>query len=160
MNLKDDSSSKNIEKREETLPDPLTLHHSDTLGLTLINTPLDGHNYGQWSCSMRLSLSAKNKLGLIDGIITAPPSTDAKFPIWQCCNDLVLTWILHSIHTDITRNIIFFDTAATVWSDLQDQFSREMIQESIKSDKKSLNVAKAPSLFLRITLDSRDFGMN
>ena len=59
------------------MSDPLTLHHSDTPGLTLVNTLLKGNNYGQWSRSMRLSLSAKNKLGLIDGTIKAPPPTAA-----------------------------------------------------------------------------------
>ncbi|KAK9912347.1 hypothetical protein M0R45_036214 [Rubus argutus] len=106
------------------LSDPLTLHHSDTSGLTLVNEQLKGHNYGQWSRFIRLSLSAKNKLGLIDGSIKAPSSTDTKFPTWQRCNDMVLSWILHSIHLDIARSVLFYDTAAGVWSDLKDRFSQ------------------------------------
>lgn len=109
---------------EAQLPDPLALHHSDTPGLTLVNTPLDGRNYGQWNRSMRLSLNAKNKLGLIDGTIQPPPSTDPKFPMWKRCNDMVLTWILHSIQPDIASSVIFSDTAAAVWSDLEDRFSQ------------------------------------
>ncbi|CAL9028582.1 unnamed protein product, partial [Prunus brigantina] len=46
-----------------TIHDPLDLHNSDTPGLSLVNFKLEGHNYGQWSRSMHLSLSAKNKLG-------------------------------------------------------------------------------------------------
>ncbi|KAL6132814.1 hypothetical protein ACLB2K_065053 [Fragaria x ananassa] len=61
--------------------DPLILHHSDTPGLKLVNELLDGHNYGDWSRAMLLSLSAKNKHGLIDGTIKAPPSGDPKFPL-------------------------------------------------------------------------------
>ena len=80
-----------MEVKGITLPDPLTLHHSDTPGLILVNTPLDGRNYGEWSHSMRLSLSAKNKLGFIDGSIEAPPATDTKYPLWKCCNDLVIS---------------------------------------------------------------------
>ncbi|KAH7565244.1 hypothetical protein JRO89_XS09G0171500 [Xanthoceras sorbifolium] len=109
---KTDSTSKGTGEREATLPDPLVLHHSDTPGLTLVNTPLDGRNYGEWSRSMRLSLSAKNKLGLIDGTEKAPPATDARYPLWQCCNNLVITWILHSIQPNIARSVIFSDTAA------------------------------------------------
>ncbi|KAM5572249.1 hypothetical protein ABKV19_012354 [Rosa sericea] len=122
VQTKDESSSKNME--ETGLPDPLVLHHSDTPGLILVNTPLDGHNYGQWSRAMRLSLSAKNKLGLIAGTIKAPSSTDAKYPMWKRCNDMVLTWILHSINPDIASSVIFSDTAAAVWSDLKDRFSQ------------------------------------
>ena len=106
------------------ITDPLTLHHSDTPGLTLVNAPLKGNNYGQWSRSMRLSLSAKNKLGLIDGSIKAPPPTDDKFPMWQRCNDMVLSWILHSIHPDIAGSVLYCDTAAAVWDDLKDRFSQ------------------------------------
>ncbi|KAM7499608.1 hypothetical protein LguiA_024022 [Lonicera macranthoides] len=57
---------KGTEEREVTLFDPLVLHHSDMPGLTLVNTPLDGRNYGEQSYSMHLSLSTKNKFGLIN----------------------------------------------------------------------------------------------
>ncbi|CAL2263145.1 unnamed protein product [Prunus armeniaca] len=80
-------------KSTETAPissDPLSLHNSDTLGLSLVNIKLEGHTYGQWSRSMHLSLSAKNKLGLVDGSVKAPSSNDPKFSIWQRCNDMVL----------------------------------------------------------------------
>ncbi|CAL2263120.1 unnamed protein product [Prunus armeniaca] len=80
-------------KSTETAPissDALSLHNSDTLGLSLVNIKLEGHNYGQWSRSMHLSLSAKNKLGLVDGSVKAPSSNDPKFSIWQRCNDMVL----------------------------------------------------------------------
>lgn len=52
------------------------------------------------------------------------PVTDPKFSMWKCCNDVVLTWILHSIQPDIARSVIFSDTAAAVWSDLEDRFSQ------------------------------------
>ena len=44
---RNESSSKTMEEIETKLPDPLALHQSDTPGITLVNTPLDGHNYGQ-----------------------------------------------------------------------------------------------------------------
>lgn len=70
--------TQNVEEGEAMLSDTLILHHSDMPGLTLVNTPLDGRNYGEWSHSMRLSLSVKNKLGLIDGTMKShqPPMQD------------------------------------------------------------------------------------
>lgn len=109
-------------ENEISLPDPLVLHHSDTPGLTLVNTPLDAQNYREWSRSMRLSLSAKNKLSLIDRTVKAPPASDTRFPLWQHCNDLVITWILHSIQHAIARSAIFFDTAAPVWRNIMGHF--------------------------------------
>ncbi|KAB5547738.1 hypothetical protein DKX38_011144 [Salix brachista] len=71
------------------LLDPLALHHSDTPGLILVITLLNRRNYREWCRSIRRNLNAKNKLDLIDGSIEAPPTTDAKFLLWQCYNDLV-----------------------------------------------------------------------
>ncbi|XP_019255128.1 PREDICTED: uncharacterized protein LOC109233718 [Nicotiana attenuata] len=47
---------------------PYFLHASDALGMILVNTPFDGHGYAGWSRSILISLSAKNKLGFIDGL--------------------------------------------------------------------------------------------
>ncbi|KAI5332620.1 hypothetical protein L3X38_022749 [Prunus dulcis] len=104
--------------------DPLTLHHSDHPGIVLVSRLLEGYNYGQWSRSMRLNLSAKNKIGFVDGSVKAPASTDAKHSIWQRCNDMVLSWILNSVHPDIAGSVIYAETAAEVWNDLKERFSQ------------------------------------
>ncbi|CAL9000181.1 unnamed protein product [Prunus brigantina] len=114
----------NTTKPTDTSSDPLSLHNSDTPGLSLVNFKLEGHNYGQWSRSMHLSLSAKNKLGFVDGSVKTPSSDDSKFPLWQRCNDMVLSWILHSLHPDIASSVLYAKTAAAVWTDLRDRFSQ------------------------------------
>ncbi|CAN6700222.1 unnamed protein product [Malus baccata var. baccata] len=92
------------------ISDPLTLHHSNNPGLILVSKPLDRHNYGQWSRAMHIGLSAKNKIGLIEGSITTPKPTEAKYATWKRCNDMVY--------------ILYIDTAIGVWNDLQDRFSQ------------------------------------
>ncbi|CAL2268651.1 unnamed protein product [Prunus armeniaca] len=52
--------------------DPLFLNHSDHPGLVLVSKKLNGDNYNTWSRSMKISLSAKNKIGFIDGSIKKP----------------------------------------------------------------------------------------
>jgi hypothetical protein len=143
-----DFTSQNREERGISLPDPLALHHSDTPGLTLVSTLLNGRNYGEWCRSMRRSLSAKNKLGLIDGSIEAPPTNDAKFPLWQCCNDLVVSWILNSVQPKIARSVIYSDTAAVIWNDLKDRFSQgdesriyQIRQEIVECRQGSLSIS-------------------
>jgi hypothetical protein len=108
----------------DNISDPLTLHHSDSPELVLVSKPLEGHNYGQWSCSMRIALNAKNKLGFIDGTIKPPASTDAKSAIWQKCNDIVLSWILQSLNPDIASSVLYCTNASMVWNDLKDWFSQ------------------------------------
>lgn len=73
---------------------------------------------------MRISLSAKNKIGFVTGSIKPPPSTDESFPSWQRCNDMVISWLLNSIHPDIANSVIYAETAAEIWADLQDRFSQ------------------------------------
>ncbi|KAK2633605.1 hypothetical protein Ddye_032602 [Dipteronia dyeriana] len=80
---------------------PFTLHHLDHPGTVLVSKTLEEYNYGLGSRAMRISVSAKNKLGFINGSVKALVSTDAKFPIWQRYNDMVLSWILNSVHPDI-----------------------------------------------------------
>lgn len=122
--IRRDKKKKATKGMQTSLHDPLILHHSNTPVITLVKIPLNGRNYGEWSCSMRLSLSAKNKLSLIDKIVKAPSTADPRLPLWQCCNNLVLTWILHSIEPDIARSVIFSDTATKIRNGLHDKFSQ------------------------------------
>ncbi|CAA3022790.1 uncharacterized protein LOC111406837 [Olea europaea subsp. europaea] len=120
---------------------PLTLHSSDNLSLILVSKVLEPHNYGQWSRAMRIGLSAKNKIGLIDGSIEMPSPTNKTFHSWQRCNDMVLSWILNSVSPDIASNVIYMDSASTVWKDLYDRFSQGnesriyQIQKLLNTDK-------------------------
>ncbi|KAM1046990.1 hypothetical protein PS2_026158 [Malus domestica] len=62
------SSSKPVIKPVENsteISDPYALHHSDHPNLVLVSKPLEGDNYSTWSRAMRISLSAKNKIGFI-----------------------------------------------------------------------------------------------
>ena len=62
--------------------DALFLHPSDHPGLILVAKLLEGDNYGQWSRSMKIALSAKNKLGFIDGTIKMHTGEDPRLPFW------------------------------------------------------------------------------
>ncbi|CAN6695306.1 unnamed protein product [Malus baccata var. baccata] len=106
------------------ISNPFSLHSSDQPGNILVSKTLQGDNYNTWSRAMRISLSAKNKLGLVDGTIDPPPETDKQFASWQRCNDMVLAWILNSVHDDIASSVSYYTLAADVWADLRDSFSQ------------------------------------
>lgn len=63
--------------------------------MILFSTPLDGSNYLWWSWSMKITLGAKDKLGLIDGKIWKTKGWTTKFDngpkqtVWQ----LLGSWI-------------------------------------------------------------------
>ncbi|XP_048443894.1 uncharacterized protein LOC125478990 [Pyrus x bretschneideri] len=84
---------------------------------------------------MRIGLSAKNKIGLIDGSIINPKPTEAKYATWKRCNDMMLLWIVNSVHSDIAGSILCTDTAAGVWNDLKDRFSQGLKQLAEREEK-------------------------
>ncbi|XP_048438042.1 uncharacterized protein LOC125476225 [Pyrus x bretschneideri] len=106
------------------LSNPFLLHPSDQPGNILVFKTLQGDNYNIWSRAMRISLSAKNKLGLVDETIDPAAEIDKQFALWQRCNDMVLAWILNSVHEDIASSISYYTSAADVWADLCDRFSQ------------------------------------
>ncbi|RVW84809.1 Retrovirus-related Pol polyprotein from transposon RE1 [Vitis vinifera] len=104
--------------------DPFSLHHSDHPGMVLVSKVLEGDNYITWSRAMRISLSAKDKIGFVTGSIKPPSSTDDSFPSWQRCNDMVISWLLNSIHPDIASSVIYAKTTSEIWADLRERFSQ------------------------------------
>lgn len=73
---------------------------------------------------MRIVLSAKNKIGFINGTVKPPTKTDDKFLIWEGYNHMVLSWILNFVNSEIAVSIIYTESAADVWDDLHDRFSQ------------------------------------
>ncbi|KAF7140846.1 hypothetical protein RHSIM_Rhsim06G0180600 [Rhododendron simsii] len=43
---------------------------------------------------------------------------------WERCNDLVGSWILNSVSTEIRTSILYVDTAREIWLDLPERFSQ------------------------------------
>jgi hypothetical protein len=75
---------------------------------------------------MTISLNAKNKLEFIDGTIQIPSANSQpdEHASLKRCNDMILSWILNSITSELTGSVIYSTTAQEVWEDLQDRFSQ------------------------------------
>jgi len=108
----------------ENASSPFFLHNGDNPGTVLVSQILTGDNFSTWRRSMEMALTAKNKIGFLDGSIPKPSSTDSSFSAWTRCNTMVLSWILNSISAEIANSVIFIDSAAAMWSDLQERFSQ------------------------------------
>ncbi|GMI72423.1 hypothetical protein HRI_000911600 [Hibiscus trionum] len=103
---------------------PYYLHQSDNPGMVLVTQPLTNDNYNTWKRSMLMALSAKNKLGFVDGSISAPASTSDRFNAWTRANNLVNSWILNSVSKDIAASLLYHSTAAAIWKDLEERFQQ------------------------------------
>lgn len=103
---------------------PYFLQSSDNPGIALVTQMLTSQNYCQWSRSVKLALSAKNKLGMIDGTLSQPASSSNMFSHWSRCNDMVLSWLLNSISSEIRDSVVYFSTAKEIWDDLVVRFTQ------------------------------------
>jgi len=75
-----DTASLNSVHSAAEFSSPFYLHHGDSPGTLLVSQPLVGNNYHTWKRSMTMALSAKNKLGFIDGSLTKPAMDASEFP--------------------------------------------------------------------------------
>ena len=104
---------------------PFFLHHGDSPGAMIVSKSLNGDNYNSWKRAMMMSLSAKNKLSFVDGTLSKPANLhDSQGLAWTRCNNMVLSWLLNSVSTEIANSIIYIDDASEIWKDLQDRFSQ------------------------------------
>jgi len=62
---------------------PPFLLSSDIPRVSLVSTSFFGIGFGGWRQDMIVSLSAKNKIGFIDGIVLKPPENSPQFRQWD-----------------------------------------------------------------------------
>lgn len=104
---------------------PYFLHHSDNPSIILVSQQLTGDNYASWSRSFAIALSAKNKMGFIDGSIQKPVSNDMNLiNSWNRNNSVVISWILNSVSKEISASILYSESASAIWIDLQHRFQQ------------------------------------
>lgn len=119
-----ESSGSNQGTAQDNHKSQYFLHHGESPGLVLVSQPLTFQNYHSRNRAMYVALSAKNKLGFIDGTIAKPQSTDPLCHSWLRCSHMILSWISNSLSTKIAGSILFSDSVAEVWTDLKISFAR------------------------------------
>jgi hypothetical protein len=89
---------------------------------------------------MVMAITAKNKLGFLDGSLTKPlDDSSSESRAWVRCNTMVLSWILNYVSKEIASSVIYIENAADVWIDLKERFSPEngprtyQLQKSLSS---------------------------
>lgn len=80
---------------------PYYLHLGESPIIALISPVLGPTNYNSWIRSMLTTLNANNKVEFIDGSLLQPMMNDSLFPAWRRCNNMVVSWFVHSISISI-----------------------------------------------------------
>ncbi|XP_070035565.1 uncharacterized protein [Nicotiana tomentosiformis] len=101
---------------------PLYVHPSDVLGTFLVFSPFDGSCYGSWRRNVLVTLSIRNKLDFISGTSERPPKGSPLARKWQCCNDLVVSWLTNSMFKEISRSVEYSKFAKDIWIELEERY--------------------------------------
>ncbi|XP_075648679.1 uncharacterized protein LOC142619466 [Castanea sativa] len=111
---------------ETNSPNPFLLSASENPGHVLVTQPLLGmKNYQSWSRAMVLALTAKKKIGFVNGKIEKPEIDSSVYEDWESCNTMVLSWLINSMHVDVSSSIMYCETTREMWLELQRVFSQE-----------------------------------
>nr|GMD08202.1 UBN2_3 domain-containing protein [Ipomoea batatas] len=118
----DDTLSTNITTSAThiDIENPYYLHSSYGTGTSLVGTPLVGiHNYTSWALAMTMALRSRNKFCFVDGTVAMPVSYP-DHARWQRVNNIVMSWILNSIHPSLAHTVLYALDAATIclWDEL------------------------------------------
>lgn len=71
---------------------------------------------------MMISMSSKNKLDFVNGTLTKPDITDITYTAWMRCNDMMISWLLFNLDTNIAKSVMYFNTTREIWVDLEERF--------------------------------------
>nr|KYP67119.1 hypothetical protein KK1_013442 [Cajanus cajan] len=103
----------------------LYLHPGENPATALVSPVLDSGNYHSWSRSMLTALSAKNKMEFVDGNAPQPPKSDVTYSAWRRCNNMVVSWLVHSVSPSIRQSILWMDKTDEIWNDLKSRYSQD-----------------------------------
>ena len=110
---------------ESNAPNPYFLSSNENLGKILVTQPLLGmRNYQCWSRAMVLALTTKKKIGFMNGKIPMPKVDSPLYKDWQSYNTMVLSWLINSMHVDVSSSIMYCETAREMWLELKYLFSQ------------------------------------
>ncbi|XP_060210350.1 uncharacterized protein LOC132637249 [Lycium barbarum] len=103
---------------------PYHLHPSDSPRMNLINVVFDGKGFPRWRRSVLIALSAKKKLGFINGTFKEPDVELREYLEWYCCKNMVTAWLLNSLSKDIKDSVIYSRTTKELWDSLESRFGK------------------------------------
>ncbi|XP_023885950.1 uncharacterized protein LOC111998064 [Quercus suber] len=105
---------------ESNGPNPYFFNSNENPSNILVTQPLLGmRNYHSWSQVMVLALTAKKKISFVNGKISKPEDDSPLYEDWESCNTMVLSWLINSMHVDVSSNIMYCETAREMWLELK-----------------------------------------
>nr|GLL33887.1 uncharacterized protein LOC109158415 [Ipomoea trifida] len=76
-----------------------------------------------FSRAMTMALKGRNKFCFVDESLPMPNVAHPDHACWHRVNNMVMSWILNSIHSSLANTILYATNAAFAWTNLQERFS-------------------------------------
>ncbi|CAN1836103.1 hypothetical protein LINPERHAP1_LOCUS34642 [Linum perenne] len=99
-----------------------SVHHESFTG-PLVLHKLDGKNYLQWSQSIQMHVAGRGKIGYLTGTAEKPSESEASYQTWYENDNLVRSWLITSMQTNIGENYLLHQSAREVWDDAKETYS-------------------------------------
>ena len=84
----------------------VTPHNQAETSLLVTNHRLNGHNYLQWSQSVMMFISGKGRDDYLTRETNPLEKTDPQYKIWKSENNMVISWLINSMTTEIGENFL------------------------------------------------------
>ncbi|XP_060973122.1 uncharacterized protein LOC115695012 [Cannabis sativa] len=108
----------------EDVRSPYYLSTAGHPGLALATLVLTNHNFQPWKRDFKILIGAHNKTPFLDNSLPKPPPQDPLLSSSIRCNQMVQSWILHSVSPKIRSSIMYLDTTLEMWSELHNRFNQ------------------------------------
>ncbi|KAK8593973.1 hypothetical protein V6N12_046046 [Hibiscus sabdariffa] len=118
------SSSPSSSQINPSLENPMTFSDSqETSPLAITCHRLNGNNYLEWSQSVKIFLSGRERYWYVTREIKNPAPTAAGYSPWMQDDNQVMTWLLNSMTPDVSKNFLLYTTSATIWETVKETYS-------------------------------------
>ncbi|XP_033514551.1 uncharacterized protein [Nicotiana tomentosiformis] len=98
------------------------LHPYDIPGISLVHTLFSGTGFGRWKRSIIVSLSAKNKIGSVDGTCPKLAENSPHIKQWNKCNNMVIAWLTNSLSPEIAESVQYSEIVESIWEQLNKRY--------------------------------------
>ncbi|KAG7593962.1 GAG-pre-integrase domain [Arabidopsis thaliana x Arabidopsis arenosa] len=112
-----------IETKEAITSSPYYLSNNDQPHHVITPFSLDGDNYEKWAKIAKNNLSAKSKLGFVDGTLLKPAEDSSDYARWIKTNSMLCGWLYASLDPKVQKVVSFVDNARTMWENLRIRYS-------------------------------------
>jgi len=103
---------------------------------------------------------SKNKMGFLTGTILIPAHIDPLYVVWECCNILIMYWLLNYLSQSISKSVIYFDHVVDVWNGLKESFSQGDLLHTVELQEEVYGLKQGSHSVTKYSPNLIQFGRN